>query len=453
MAPKKKVTTTAKKEEAKTTEPKVEEKKEETDAKKRKADESKEEPPKKEAKKETASKATESEEMEDGAEREKDAPLDKRPILKDTVSFNPSDTTLNVIPTVGGRVLMALSDGGMQYLIAGARANIGIKAGRYMYEVKIIEALNPAESSTTQRGRVPVPRQLVRLGFSVAGSSTIVGDTDDSVCFDSEGFYHADKKKSAVSQRFTRDQVIAVLLNLDPKSPNHNTVSLFREGERISEPQPLPDNLKDKVLYPHICFRSVTVHMNFGPQSMKPLPFKCRMLQGAAAVDTAPATSPSAKSGKCKVMLPVAFPDEGTFDWLDEFLDKNPTYVELSDRKILEWAVKSGLWRPKATGWKHSNDKPEFNFQIPSMDDLSVRRVLNAVAPVVPRNYVIMEVKSNLIKAERMEVLNRFSNTMYNKVATVIMGEPAEDYKEKQREVMIKEKQEKADAEWRAKKS
>jgi len=144
MAPKKKVTTTAKKEEAKTTEPKVEEKKEETDAKKRKADESKEEPPKKEAKKETASKATESEEMEDGAEREKDAPLDKRPILKDTVSFNPSDTTLNVIPTVGGRVLMALSDGGMQYLIAGARANIGIKAGRYMYEVKIIEALNPA---------------------------------------------------------------------------------------------------------------------------------------------------------------------------------------------------------------------------------------------------------------------------------------------------------------------
>merc|ERR1712087_58330 len=96
----------------------------------------------------------------------------------------PVDVTLNVVPTMGGKVLMSMSEGGMQYMISGARANVGIKAGRYMYEVKIIEALNPAESSGAQRGRVPMPRQLVRLGFSTSSAGLILGDTEEGVCFD-----------------------------------------------------------------------------------------------------------------------------------------------------------------------------------------------------------------------------------------------------------------------------
>ena len=35
------------------------------------------------------------------------------------------------------------------------------------------------------------------------------------------------------------------------------------------------------------------------------------------------------QDGKYEVIFPVAVPDEGTFDWLDEFLEKNPEYVEL----------------------------------------------------------------------------------------------------------------------------
>merc|ERR1712217_276219 len=279
------------------------------------------------------------------------------------------------------------------------------------------------------------------------------GDSEDGVCFDSEGFYIANKAKTTVSQRFSRDQIIAVLLNLDPKSPNANTISLFREGERITEPQPLPEHLHGKTLYPHVAFRSVTVQMLFGKEPTKALPFKCRMLQGAAQLDTIVAPCPEPADGKHEVMLPVAFPDEGTFDWLDSFLERNPQYMELSDRKILEWAASSGLWKPKAGGWKASNDKPEFNFGLPGMDDLSVRRVINAVAPVVPRNYVIMEVKANLVAAERKEVLKRFSAPHFKKVGHVVMGEPNEEFKQMQLDKLLKEKQEKADIAWRAKKA
>merc|ERR1719272_1245686 len=109
-------------------------------------------------------------------------------------------------------------------------------------------------------GRPPMPRQLVRLGFSVAGSSLYLGDSEDGVCFDSEGFYCASKKRVQTSQKFTREQVLGVMLNLDPTSPNKNTMSLFRDGDRISEPQAIPEHLVGKTFYPHVVFRNVTLH-------------------------------------------------------------------------------------------------------------------------------------------------------------------------------------------------
>jgi len=432
--------------------PAAEEKKEEQaeDTKKRKAEEKKDEPAKKEAKKEESKKEEPKE--EEAGEKEKDAPADRRGLVKETAGFEADSVTLNVVPTLGGKVLMALSDGGMQYLIAGARANLGMKGGRYMFEVKIVEALNPSEATVPAGRRVPMPRQLVRLGFSLAKSELILGESPEGVCFDSEGHFTADGKKSAVSQRFTRDQVLAVLLNLEKSGPNSNTISLFRDGERISEPQPLPEGLRGKTLFPHVAFRNVSVQVHFGPQPLSALPFNCRTLQGAAADDVVYAPSPAPKDGKYEVLMPVAFPDEGTFDWIDSFLAKNPHYVELSDRKIYEWALKSGFWKANKTG-KDSNDRPEFNFGVPSMDDVSARRVINSIAGVVPRHYLVAEVKGNLISSERAETLKRFSPTHYKRVAHVVMGEPSSEYKAMQHEKMLKDKQDKLDVEFKAKKA
>jgi len=135
----------------------------------------------------------------------------------------------------------------------------------------------------------------------------------------------------------------------------------------VDEPQPLPEHLHGQPLFPHVAFRNVTMQMMWGPEPAKPLPFKCRMLQGAAAADVTPVAAAPLKDGKYEVMIPVGFPDEGTFEWLDGFLAENPDYVELSDRKILQWAASSGLWKPRAGGLKASNDKPEFSFGLTGM--------------------------------------------------------------------------------------
>merc|ERR1712187_943758 len=123
-------------------------------------------------------------------------------------------------------------------------------------------------------------------------------------------------------------------------------------------------------------------------------------------------------------------------------------YVELSDRKIIEWGQKSGFNTQKSD--KSSNDKPEFCFGVPTLDDFSVRMVIANMAYVVPRNYVVMEVKSNLIEAERVETLKRFPANKFKRTACVAVGEPKKEFKDKMLAVVLKEKQDKAVAEWKA---
>merc|ERR1712226_1078007 len=159
----------------------------------------------------------------------------------------------------------------MQYMMAAARTNVGIKAGRYAFEVRIGERRTPADRQQQKAG------PLCKLGFTAAGSSLFLGE-DDSVAFDSDGNFIVGANKTSVCSEFaTCSQVFCVLLNLDSKSPNFNTVSLFRDGQRVCQPQALPDSLKGKVLYPTINYRNMTLLTNFGPAPWQPLPFTCRM--------------------------------------------------------------------------------------------------------------------------------------------------------------------------------
>lgn len=382
-------------------------------------------------------------EPEKPKELEEDAPpVSGAKIQAGSVAMDMSSATLNVMPTAGGSVLMTLTDGGLQYLLASARTNVGVRSGRYLFELKILESLNPAEGQGG-KARAPAPRQLVRVGLSTKESSIFLSDGPDNVCFDSEGCFIHEKKRTKVSQKFGRDQVVGLLLNLDTSSPNANTVSLFRDGERISEPQALPDNLKSKTLYPTITYRNVTIQLNFGPDPLSPLPFKCRMIQDASKSDVH--LDPPGKHDKNTVVFPVGLPDTGVFDWVDGFLSQNPSYTELSDRKILEWASKSGLWRQKGYTWRASNDKPEMGFGIPFMDDTSVSRLLTAIAPTLKRDYVVMELKGNLVAKDRAEALARFSK--FETVASVLVGEPDEKYKKLVQELLLAEKKKKAEAE------
>jgi len=167
----------------------------------------------------------------------------------------------------------------------------------------------------------------------------------------------------------------------------------------------------------------------------------CRMLQNAAEADVV--VEKTKTTNQCEVVLPIGLPDEGTFDWLDDFLQENPDYVEVSDRAILEWARKSGLARPRGFSQRACNDRPGMDFGIREMDDLSVRRLIRSVAPVLRRKYVIMEVRNNLLVTQRKKVLEHFHSD-FKKIAVVAMGEPSQAHVKKVQQGLLEQRREKA---------
>merc|ERR1712151_1161895 len=100
-----------------------------------------------------------------------------------------------------------------------------------------------------------------------------------------------------------------------------------------------------------------------------------------------------------------------------------------------------------------SNDKPQYNFGLGLVDDASIRKALMMIAPLVPRHYVVMEVKQNLVTADRKALLKRFNMPHFNKIAKDMMGEPKDDYKERVHVRVLKDKQQKSDADWRRQKA
>jgi len=148
----------------------------------------------------------------------------------------------------------------------------------------------------------------------------------------------------------------------------------------------------------------------------------------------------------------VCLPDEGTFDWLDMFLQKNPQFVELSERVIVDWAVRSGIFRPKTNTSKASNDRPDVTFGMPHIDDGTVKQILQSVASAQQRDIVYMEVRGNLIEEDRAQALAKFRLPCYKKVAKVLMGEPADDFVQFMHDKLLKEKKVKADLEFQIKK-
>merc|ERR1740117_1764761 len=145
-----------------------------------------------------------------------------------------------------------------------------------MFEVKLLELVSHAEQQQRGKGSPFV----FKCGFATSTSSLFLGDSEESFCFEMDGSYTMDKKKVHVGRKWRGDAVLAVVLNLDKKSPNANTISLFSDGVRVCQPLPLPDALKGKTLYPAFTFKNVTAHVNFGVEPTVALPFKCHMIQG-----------------------------------------------------------------------------------------------------------------------------------------------------------------------------
>merc|ERR1712217_548230 len=98
-----------------------------------------------------------------------------------------------------------------------------------------------------------------------------------------------------------------------------------------------------------------------------------------------------------------------------------------------------------------SRDKPEMAFGIQTVDDMSIRRTLQAVAPIQQRNYIVMELSSNLLKEERKAAVTKWPAASFKRSATVMLGEPPSTFKKHTQQLSLKVKQEASDLDFKAK--
>merc|ERR1712066_275858 len=76
------------------------------------------------------------------------------------------------------------------------------------------------------------------------------------------------------------------------------------------------------------------------------------------------------------------------------------------------------------------------------IDNGRVERMIKTFATMQGRNYVVMEVRNNLIEQDRINLLSKFPSEMFKKVAHVQIGDASPDFKKKTQDVMLHRKQE-----------
>merc|ERR1712238_200840 len=96
--------------------------------------------------------------------------------------------------------------------------------------------------------------------------------------------------------------------------------------------------------------------------------------------------------------------------------------------------------------------KPPFQYNVKFIDDNSIKRAVHSVAPLTPRHYVVMEVKQNLVSADRSTNLQRFNLPHFKRIAHVVMGDPKKDFKERVHQKLLDNKQVENNEAWEKKK-
>lgn len=113
-------------------------------------------------------------------------------------------------------------------------------------------------------------------------------EDDESAGFDvTSGVCYSGKDKHAtvkihLAHKLKSADVVGVLVQ---RSSSPGSLSLYLNGQRVTDPLPLPDAVKDKAVYPVLMTKGAPVQANFGPSIWRALSYKVRMLADAAKQD------------------------------------------------------------------------------------------------------------------------------------------------------------------------
>lgn len=271
-------------------------------------------------------------------EHEQDHKPSKGKACQEPCVMNAYDSTLNCLVDSEGSICQSVNCDGMNLLVSQIRGTVGVKKGRYYYEVQVLEMFQH--------------KLEFCVGISAAGAKWVGEEL--SCSFNQFGDFSMNGECTKMKLKaIQKHQVVGVLLNLDQKAHNKNTISLFVDGVRHSEPMPLPENMLKQALFPHVSFRGCSLGVNFRTQ-LKATPFTVAMWSHALATDAE--TSRLRREEAPRAAFPIGFECDSV---LERFraANKECAFFELSKAYFDSWIKASNV-----------NRKSEFAYGVMCLD-------------------------------------------------------------------------------------
>ncbi|XP_020692795.2 heterogeneous nuclear ribonucleoprotein U-like protein 1 isoform X1 [Dendrobium catenatum] len=339
------------------------------------------------------------------------------------VELNPADCGLDFDIEANGLQGSALHKQGFAYCWSGARANVGIKRGKYCFGCKVVseQVVNLADTPVDQQ-------HLSRVGISRGDDSVgNLGETIHSFGFGGTGKFSNAGKFSGYGEKFGVGDVIVCAIDLEKKplatvgfSKNGKWLGIAREFDASlngfgivgAQVKKLP---WESALFPHVLLKNVVVQLLFSiSDGLTPMdaykPWNSAIEDGNAIFG--PTFS---RKEECEVLMMVGLPASGKTTWAEKRVKDHPEkrYVLLGTNLALDLMKVPGLLRKRNYGER---------FELLMDRATGIFNTLLARAAKTPRNYILDQ--TNVYKTARKRKLKPFMK--FRKIAVVIFPMPTE---------------------------
>jgi len=189
---------------------------------------------------------------------------------------------------------------------AGAKATHAVSGGKYWFEFTVLELLE-----VKIKDDLGLPTHSCRVGWSTSETKPdLLGDDETSFAFESNrGRKLHNQEFQDYGEGFTKDDTIGCFLDLE-----QSTISFSKNGVWFGVAFTLPDSLKGKPLFPHLCLKNVKIKINFGAKvANSPVP---QGYQWIESIKTEHALAPNPlDKPDCEVVFLVGLSLAGKTTW------------------------------------------------------------------------------------------------------------------------------------------
>ncbi|XP_056133854.1 heterogeneous nuclear ribonucleoprotein U-like protein 2 [Lampris incognitus] len=206
-------------------------------------------------------------------------------------------------------------------LWSGCRLTHGVRHGSVGFEVRLDRKLPPAELG----GPAGSESYGLRVGWSVADSSLLLGEEDLSYAYDGRGKKVSGGKEEDFGEPLVESDIIGCYVVFSNSGAAE--VSFHRNGRSMGTAfRPSASVLQGCALYPHVLCKSCSVRFHLYPTDPPwyPSPPAFTPLAALPAGDRLRAPPAPFSKRQCEVVMMVGLPGSGKSHWARAYMQQHP---------------------------------------------------------------------------------------------------------------------------------